>query len=226
MKKYFITGLIILLPLTVTLIVMFFVFNLLTEPFVGLVNQLFAKQGIDLTGTTSVRLFAQLIALIVLLGSITLLGLFTRMFFLNTLLSYGEKILHRIPLISPVYKTCKDVVQTVFSENSSSFKQAVLIPFPTPASRAIGLVTRDEMGLLAPTKDKQWVAVFVPTTPNPTSGFLIIVPKEDLTYLTMSVEEAFTCILSCGVILTPVQRTAAPVAASSDLAEGDSHEHA
>lgn len=210
MKKYFITGLIILLPLAVTLIVMVFVFNLLTEPLVGLVHRLFAKLDIDLTATIRVRLLAQLIALFILLGAITLLGLLTRMFFLNTLIGYGERILHRIPLISPVYKTCKDVVQTVFSESSSSFKQAVLVPFPTPASKAIGLVTRDEMGILAPSKDKAWVAVFVPTTPNPTSGFLIIVPKEELAYLTMSVEEAFTCILSCGVILTPMKSTPAP----------------
>lgn len=207
MKKYFITGLIILLPVAVTLIVMVFIFNLLTEPFIGLVNEIFAANHIDLTGSVSVRLLGQLIALIVLLGAITLLGLLTRMFFLNTLIGYGEWILHRIPLISPIYKTCKDVVQTVFSEKSSSFKQAVLIPFPTTASKAIGLVTREDMGVLAPTKDKTWIAVFVPTTPNPTSGFLVIVPKEEIIYLTMSVEEAFTCILSCGVILTPIQRT-------------------
>lgn len=208
MKKYFITGLIILLPVTITLIVMFFFFNLLTEPFVGFVNQLFAAFNIDLTGSTGVRLIAQFIALLVLLAVITLLGLLTRMFFLNRVIAYGEKILHHIPLISPVYKTCKDVVQTVFSENSSSFKQAVLVPFPTPSSQSIGLITRDEMGMLAPSTDKEWVAVFVPTTPNPTSGFLVIVPKEDVTYLQMSVEEAFTCILSCGVILVPVKRVA------------------
>lgn len=206
MKKYFITGLIILLPVTVTLIVMFFFFNLLTEPFVGLVEKFFLAFNIDLTGSASVHLLAQLIALIVLLTVITLLGLLTRMFFLNKALAYGEYVLHKIPLISPVYKTCKDVVQTVFSENSSSFKQAVLVPFPTSSSRSIGLVTRDEMGLLAPSTDKEWVSVFVPTTPNPTSGFLVIVPKEEVTYLQMSVEEAFTCILSCGVILVPVKR--------------------
>lgn len=220
MKKYFITGLIILLPVTITLIVMIFIFNLLTEPFVGLVNQIFASRNIDLTGSASVRLLGHLIALIVLLGAITLLGLFTRMFFLNTLIGYGERILHRIPLISPVYKTCKDVVQTVFSENSSSFKQAVLVPFPTAASKAIGLVTREDMGMLAPTKDKAWIAVFIPTTPNPTSGFLVIVPKDELIYLTMSVEEAFTCILSCGVILTPIKR---PVELQSEPGALDAH---
>ena len=93
------------------------------------------------------------------------------------------------------------MIKTLFTSKTNSFKQVVLIPFPQPDTYSIGLITRDEIPHLAGTLYHDSVAVFVPTTPNPTSGFLLMFKQADLTYLDMKVEDAFKMIISCGVII-------------------------
>lgn len=203
MKKYFITGLVILLPLAVTILIVRFFFNLLTEPFVGMIGFFLQKYHLDPAYVGIARLISQILILILLFFATVMLGMLTRWFFVHSLLSYGEKLLQRIPLISPVYKTCKDVIQTIFSDRSSSFKQVVLAPFPNPETSTLGLVTREDLSSLSADHTSGLVAVFVPTTPNPTSGFLVFFRPDQLTYLTMSVEEALKFIISCGVITAP-----------------------
>lgn len=215
MKKYFITGLIILLPLAVTVLLVRFFFNLLTEPFVGIVGPLLAQLNIGYAHSTLTQLISQILVLIVLFLSTVALGILTRWFFVHSLLGLGESVLHRIPLISPIYKTCKDVINTLFSDSTTSFKQVVMVPFPTPSTSSIGLVTRDDVTALSNGKTDGLVAVFVPTTPNPTSGFLIMFPRKDLVFLDMSVEEALKFVISCGVIMAPLHRVNQPPADGS-----------
>ena len=112
-----------------------------------------------------------------------------------------DYLIHRIPVISSIYKVSQDVVTTIFGSKTNSFKQVVMVPFPSKETYSMGLVTREDMEGIRP--DGNAVAVFVPTTPNPTSGFLMLYKPEDLIYLDMRVEDAFKYIISCGVILTP-----------------------
>ncbi len=207
MKKYFITGLVILLPLALTIAIVTFIFNLLTVPFLGIVKavfdhyNLFENENLFLmTADQLQNLVAQLLILVSLVLIAVALGFIARWFFFKTFIKFAEYVVKRIPLVSTIYKTCKDIIKTLFTSKTNSFKQVVLVRFPNPDTYSIGLITRDEIPSLAGTSHADSVAVFVPTTPNPTSGFMIMFKQADLIYLDMKVEDAFKYIISCGVI--------------------------
>lgn len=206
MKKHFITGLVILLPLALTIAIVGFVFNFLTVPFLGIVKTVFDHyhlfdEGFFLLNANQIQnLVAQFLILISLFFIVIGLGFIARWFLFKTFMKVAEYVVRRIPLVSSIYKTCQDVIKTFFTSKTNSFKQVVLVRFPNPSTYAIGLITREEIPCLANTSQSDAVAVFVPTTPNPTSGFLIMLKPSELIYLNMKVEDAFKYIISCGVI--------------------------
>lgn len=209
MKKYFITGLVILLPLALTIAIVMFMVNLLTTPFVGIVRGIL--DYFDLLDTSFLFLsaeniqivFSKIVILILLFFVTVGLGAFGRWFFVHYMLNLWDYILHRIPLVSSIYKTCKDVINTLFGSKTNSFKQVVLVPFPSQQSWSLGLLTIENMSGVPKDETDNIVAVFVPTTPNPTSGFMMMFNEKDVVYLDMKVEEALKYIVSCGVILPP-----------------------
>ena len=206
MKKYFITGLVILLPVALTLSIVIFIFNLLTGPFLGIVKtvfdhyHLFEEGFLFLSADQIQTLFAQILILASLFFIVIGLGFITRWFFFHTLLRFAEYIVKRIPLVRTIYKTCQEVIWTIFTSKTKSFKQVVLAPFPNSDTYSIGLITREDLPGFAATPHRDLIAVFVPTTPNPTSGFLMMVKTTDLLYLDMKVEDAFKTIISREVI--------------------------
>lgn len=212
MKKYFITGLVILLPVTLTLVVVAFIFNLLTEPFLGLSRALLGHYNLlgsgflFLSAQQLQNFISQTLIFVVLIAFTILLGIVGRWFFIHYTIRLWEYIIHKIPLVSPIYKACQDVIETVFGSKTSAFKQVVMVRFPNPDSFTIGLVTRESIPGLEESVGSPLVAVFVPTTPNPTSGFLTIFKKEDIIPLDMSVEDAFKYVISCGVIMAPIKK--------------------
>jgi uncharacterized membrane protein len=209
MKKYFFTGLILLLPLAITFAVVIFLVNFFTGPFVGVMQSILLRydlfqKGLLFLSREQVLLYtSQALILILLFLSIVILGIFARWFFIRYLIRIGDYLLHRIPVVSSVYKTSQDVINTIFTTSSKSFKQVVLVPFPNESTYTIGLITQEQLDPFEKGETKPLVAVFVPTTPNPTSGFLMLFKEEDLTYLDISVEDAFKYSISCGVILPP-----------------------
>ena len=206
MKKYFVTGLVILLPLALTVAILVFIFNLLTVPFLGIVKTVFDRYDLFEHGFLFLNpdqfqnLIAQILILISLFFIAIGLGFIARWFFFKAFIKFAEFAVKRIPLVSSIYKVCQDIIKTIFTSKTKSFKQVVLIPFPSPETFSIGLITQEEISSLAGTPHEGAVAVFVPTTPNPTSGFMIMFKQSDLIYLDMKVEEAFKYIISCGVI--------------------------
>lgn len=209
-RKYFLTGLATLLPVTLTIAIVLFLVNLLTNPFIGIVEPVLQEFGIFRTGIGFVSgqqvltNVARIVILLLLFFLTSLLGFLARHFFINYLIGIGDSILHRIPLVNSVYKTSQDVIKTIFSDQSRSFKQVALVPFPHPDTKSIGLVTREG---IRSTDGSSLVAVFVPTTPNPTSGFMMLFDKKELTYVDMNVEDAFKYIISCGVIDSPLKKS-------------------
>jgi len=209
MKRYFITGLIILLPLALTLAIVIFLVDLLTDPFMGFVQgifdryQLFQNGFLFLSSGQVKQSVSQILILVGLFFLTVLLGVLARWFFFHYLIQIWDFVLHRIPFIRTIYKTSQDVIHTIFKTDAQSFKRVVLVPFPNANTRGIGLVTRDNLPAVEKDSKEKLVAVFVPTTPNPTSGFLMMYNPKDLIYLDMKVEDAFKYIISCGVILTP-----------------------
>ncbi len=216
MKKYFVTGLVILLPLTLTLAVVGFIFNLLTEPFLGISKTILDYYGLldkgflFLSAHQLQTVFSQILILIVLFIFTVLLGLIARWFFFHYIIRFWESLIHRIPFISTIYKTCQDVIKTIFATKNNAFKQVVMVHFPNPETRTIGLVTREGLPGAGPSIGSNLLVVFVPTTPNPTSGFLTIVKKEDVVYLDMSIEDAFKYVISCGMIMSPFRERLNP----------------
>jgi len=207
MKKYFITGLVILLPLVVTIMVIVFIVNFLTGPFVGIVSKTLAhldllRRGIlFLNHEQAIKLLSQFLILIFLFLVTVGLGMLTRWFFINSLLKLSDKILHRIPIVNTVYKTTQDIIKTLFVSDKNSFKQVVMVPFPRPDVFAIGLVARESPAMCSRLVNEDLVSVLIPTTPNPTTGFLLMYPRKDLIFIDMKTEDAIKYIVSCGVII-------------------------
>ena len=206
MKKHFITGLVLLLPLTVTVLVLGFLIRLLTQPFVGLVSNFLAQLNIVnkgflfLSPEQVIKYFSQFLILITLFLFTICLGMITRWFFINALLRLGDKILHRIPIVNTVYKTTQEIIKTLFVSDKNTFKKVVLAPYPTSTSYMIGLVAREAPPQCSKAVNDELISVLIPTTPNPTTGFLIMYRKNELVYLDMKPEDAIKCIVSCGVI--------------------------
>jgi uncharacterized membrane protein len=209
-KKYFATGLAILLPLTLTIIIIAFFFNLLTVPFAGLIQRVLGHYHLlehgflFLNSEQLQRYVSQLLVLVVLFFGTVLLGMLARRVLFNYFLHISDAILQKIPLVRTVYKTCQDVITTLFKNNKQSFKQVVLVPFPHENSLSIGFITLDACPNMTNNPEENLVAVFIPTTPNPTSGFLLLIKPEQLTYIDMKVEDAFKCIISCGTLLPTI----------------------
>lgn len=216
MRRYFVTGLVILLPLALTLAIVIFIVKFFTNPFVGLVKGFLQQIGLFDTGflflsAEQVQLyFSRLIILALLFLCTVLLGMLTRWVIVHYFIRLGEYVFQRIPIVRSIYKTSKDVINTIFTDQSKSFKQVVLVPFPNAQTYSMGLVTRDNIEGMTHQHKGNVIAVFVPTTPNPTSGFLMMFNPDDVIFLDMKVEEAFKYIISCGVILTPFNQAKHP----------------
>ncbi|MBF5051079.1 Uncharacterized protein CLAVI_000710 [Candidatus Clavichlamydia salmonicola] len=202
MKKHFITGLVLLMPLAITLSIFSFCLNILTQPFLGVTAKFFEGQPWYSENHTLCIFILQIFLLIGLFFATVLLGFLTRMMLFKSLLSLYDRILHKIPVIKTIYKTAQQIIKTLFVSHSDSFKQVVMVPFPFPSGRSLGLLTGVAPGMKETEDDdgNSCLSVFIPTAPNPTSGFLIMFPKKDLIFLDMKVEDAVKFIISCGVI--------------------------
>ena len=203
MKKYFLTGLIILLPLVLTIAILSFVVNFLTKPFMGFVAHILSNYKIVNTGffifspEQTLRYSSQLLILISLL---VLLGMLARWVFIRWLFSLGEKILHRLPFVNKVYKTTKDIITNLFNQGKNTFRQVVLVPFPGPGVYAIGLLSEAAPKECSEKLKHELLSVFVATAPNPATGFVVMYPRKDIIFLKMKPEDAIKYIVSCGVV--------------------------
>ncbi len=207
MKKYFLTGLIILLPIAITIAVVSSLINFFTGPFVKIVST--ALQGTSLAShgflflshEQAVLYTAKLLILICLFFLIIGLGMLTQWYFIRGALSVGDRLLHRIPIFNTVYKTTKEIIQTLFNKDATAFKQVVLAPFPRKDMFVLGLISGKAPTICSTAFGSKLISVLIPTTPNPTSGFLLLFKQEDLIYLDMKPEEAIKYIISCGSIV-------------------------
>jgi uncharacterized membrane protein len=201
LKKYLFAGLAILLPLVLTLWIVSFLFDFLTNPFLGIAKTFLSSVGMQdvsflfFTPEETLLNLSRVIVVLFLFCFICLIGAIGRHFFFRYLVKLADSVLHKIPLLSSVYKTSQELIQTVFSSENRAFKQVVMVPFPHEDSYTLGLVARGEE------HSPDRVPVFVPTTPNPTSGYLLLYEKSKVIPLDLSVEDALRYIISCGVLL-------------------------
>jgi uncharacterized membrane protein len=194
----FVAGVIVLAPLGIT----FIVFTWFVEKIGGRFREDFFFFLPDhLLTQTNLVIFWNFLATVVVLLFVTLLGYFSRYFIGRYIIRLTERILKNVPIINALYNTVRQIVDTFSSQNRAVFSKVVLIQFPRPGLYAIGFLTRIVKGESQErTEDELW-NVFVPTTPNPTSGFLIMVPKSEIQEMDMTVGEGMKVIISGGAVV-------------------------
>ncbi len=196
LRNIFITGILITVPVAFTLFILNFLFKLLDN----LVVPWFIKTLIEI-GTPipeDFRLPGLGLILIVLL--IFVVGVLTQSFLGGKLVQLGEMIVDRIPLVRSIYTGAKQVVTTIAEADTKAFRKVVLVEFPRKGIYSVGFITGTTEGEVQELTDAKLVNVFVPTTPNPTSGFLVFVANEDIIELTMTVEDGIKFIISVGIV--------------------------
>lgn len=200
LKTLFITGLVILLPLALTLAIVVFVVNFLTKPFLILFSSAIEKLPGFEAYPALIHLGLQILIIFFLFAFIVLLGFLAKLLLFKSLLRLNDFLIHRIPFIKTIYKASQQVIKSILGNSSRSFKQVVMVPFPHKGIYSIGLVSGNAPQTCQDILETQHITVFVPTTPNPTSGFLMLFKKEEVIFTDMKVEDALKYIISCGVI--------------------------
>ncbi|MFC4159474.1 DUF502 domain-containing protein [Chitinimonas lacunae] len=211
-RRYFVTGLLIWVPLGITL----WVISTLVGAMDSLLNLL--PQGsrpIDLIGFHIPGL-----GVILVVATVLSTGLFAANILGQRLLRFWEDLLHRIPVVKSIYGSVKQVSDTVLSDSGQAFRKALLVRYPHPDSWTVAFLTGNPAPELARHLDGEYVSVYVPTTPNPTSGYFIVVPRASTVELDMSVDEALKYVISMGVV-APGPRPAAIAAAAAAASKND-----
>ncbi|TDJ51485.1 MAG: DUF502 domain-containing protein [Nitrospina sp.] len=196
LRNIFITGILITVPVAFTLFILNFLFKLLDN----LVVPWFIKTLIRI-GTPipeDFRLPGLGLILIVLL--IFVIGVLTQSFLGGKLVQLGEMIVDRIPVVRSIYTGAKQVVTTIAKADTKAFRKVVLVEFPRKGIYSLGFITGYTEGEVQELTNAKLVNVFVPTTPNPTSGFLVFVANEEIIELTMTIEDGIKFIISVGIV--------------------------
>jgi uncharacterized membrane protein len=192
LKKYLITGLLIWIPLVITIWVLKVIVEVLDQSLLLLPN---AWQPQQLIGMHVPGLGAILTVVIVLLT-----GIFATNFFGAQLVEIWHEILHRIPVVNSIYSSVKQISDTLFSTSGQAFRKALLVQWPREGMWTIAFLTGTPGGGVARHLPDDCLAVYVPTTPNPTGGYFVIVKRKDVVELDMTVDQALKYIISMGVV--------------------------
>jgi len=197
LRSYLLTGLVVWLPIVVTFVVLRFIVDILDNTMALLPKAYQPEQvfGVHIPG------LGVILSLILLLVT----GVFATNFFGQRIMAWGEAVLVRIPLVRSIYNAAKQIIQAVFATNSQAFRKVLMVEYPRKGLWTIAFLTgapHPEMNSLA---GEEMVSIFVPTTPNPTSGFFMMIPKQDAIELSMTIDEALKLIISLGVMQTGLQ---------------------
>jgi len=202
-RKHLITGLLVWLPLTITVWVLLWVLGLMDGLFSWLLSLSQAVLPEGMRAGIEVLRGVPGLGVISLLLVLWLTGLFVANIFGQWFVHQWDRLLHKIPIVKSIYSSVKQVSDTLFSSNGNAFREAVLVQYPRPGSWTIAFVTGQPSGEVARQLGAPHVSVYVPTTPNPTSGFFLMMPRADVVPLAMSVDEALKYIISMGVVAPP-----------------------
>lgn len=207
LRSYFFTGLIIVGPVGITVYVIWWFINLIDALVKPWVPQVYLPE-------TYLPFSVPGVGLIFSITILMIIGAFTANLFGRTLVSYGEMMLDRMPVVRNVYRALKQIFETVLSQSGTSFQKVGLIEYPRKGLYAVVFVSTTTKGEIDQKieKGKTLLSIFLPTTPNPTSGFLLFVPEKDVLILDMSVEEAAKLVISAGLVVPNQQEKLAKLA--------------
>lgn len=192
LQRHFLAGLLVWLPILATVWVVHFIVNLLDQVLL-LLPASFAPRawlGIDIPG------FGVIISLLIVLGT----GILVANFFGRKIFAFWEHVVQRVPIVRSVYGSVKQVTQSFLEPGGNSFKKVVLVEYPRRDMWSIAFQTAENFSVGRTQLPAAHVMVFIPTTPNPTSGFLLIVPANEVKEMNLSVEDALKMVISLGVV--------------------------
>ncbi len=191
-KKIFLTGIVAIIPVVISIYIFFFLLGII-DNFLNIIPARIHPDrllGFHIPGLGVIFTF--------LLIFIT--GLITQSYIGGKLLKAGDKMLNHIPLFRSIYQPTKQVIDSLFSDKSRNFRGVVLVEFPRKGIYTLGFVTGDTQGEADQKTQDSCINVFVPTTPNPTSGYYLIMPEREVIHMEMTVEEAIKIIISSGLV--------------------------
>lgn len=193
-KNYFLTGVIVAAPVAITVYMSYRLLVWINASTSKLIPQKWTIGDFVPYAVPGLGLILLILALI-------FIGMFTTGFIGKFFVGIWEKIIRRMPVVSSIYSLIKQIFETFLSQKKRSFSEVVLIEYPRKGIFTLAFVSQDKTGGEIAKKSKtDLISVFVPTTPNPTSGFLLFVPKADVIKLNMSVEEGIKYVISCGIV--------------------------
>ena len=193
LRRYLVAGILVWAPLAVTFVLLRFAVNLMDKSLAVVPDRYMPEQvlGVHIPGLGVILTF--LVLLVTGMLAANYVGRFV--------VGGWESLLHRIPIVRTIYGGAKNFAEIVFSESNDSFKNVLMIEYPRKGLYSLAFQTASELGEVQARTGEDVVCCFVPTTPNPTSGFVIMVPRKDVTVLDMEVDEALKMIISLGVVV-------------------------
>jgi uncharacterized membrane protein len=194
LKRYFLTGLVVGIPISVTVYLAWAFVTFIDNNVLPLIPDQYNPDTLlpyNIPG----------LGVLILMFGITLLGFLAANLFGNALITMGERIVGRMPVVRTIYTAIKQIMQTVVAQGDDTFQEVCLFEYPRKGIYAIGFVTSRTGGEIRRAIDRDMISVFLPTTPNPTSGFLLFIPKTEAHILDMSVEEGAKLVISAGLVM-------------------------
>ena len=204
-RTYFLTGIIVTAPIGITFYIAWQFITWVDESIRPLLPPLYNPETYVPFALPGVGLVFGFIVL-------TLIGALTASFFGKALMRLGERLVERMPVVRTIYSALKQIFETVLAQSSDSFSEVVLVEYPRRGLWTIAFVTSKTKGEVQDITTDDMINIYVPTTPNPTSGFLLFVPRHDIRSLSMTVEEGIKYVISTGIIVPPDRRSSEQLA--------------
>ncbi len=217
-RAYFLAGILITAPISITFYLAWLFVNFVDSKVTPLIPLKYNPETYLPFGTPG-------LGLVVIFLFLTLIGALTAGFVGRLYIRSSERLLNRMPVIRGFYNAIKQILETVLAQQSNAFREAVLVEYPRRGIWAVAFITGRTKGEVQNLTEEECINIFLPTTPNPTSGFLLFVPKKELTPLSMSVEEALKMVISGGIVtpedIRPPEERSKPQVSSATYEEVD-----
>ena len=215
MRKYIIAGLLVWLPLAITIWVLLWLLGLMDGMFSWLLTLIQAVVPVGADAFIESLRHVPGLSVLVMVAMMLTTGVFVTNIFGQWWVRQWDRVMGRIPIVNAIYSSVKQVSDTLFSSSGNAFREAVLVQYPHAGSWTIAFVTGRPGGEVAAHLIGEHVSLYVPTTPNPTSGFFLMMPRSQLRPLEMSVDQALKYIISMGVVVPPPPAPPAPLPAQA-----------
>jgi uncharacterized membrane protein len=198
LRTYLFAGIVVTAPVSITFLIVWQILDFLDTTASRLIPARYDPANYLPFGVPGIGIVLMLVIL-------TFIGWFAAGFLGRSLMRMGERVLDAMPVVRSIYGALKQIFETVLAESSRSFREVIMLEWPRRGLWVIGFVTGPTKGEIAERFDGEFVNVFIPTTPNPTSGFLVFVPARDIIRLDMAVEDGIKLVISGGIVVPPVE---------------------